>query len=73
MMDRKQQPFAFSIREKVAVRPDEGPVGTIKIAMSLPRWRKVFPKLGFSGSLVSEMNKIQLLGVITSKEEAWTR
>ncbi len=57
----------------MAVRPDEGPVGTIKIAMSLPRWRKVFPKLGFSGSLVLEMNKIQPLGVITSKEEAWVR
>ena len=28
--------FSFFIREKVAVRPDEGPVGTIKTAMSLP-------------------------------------
>ena len=27
--------FSFSMREKVAVRPDEGPVGTIKTAMSL--------------------------------------
>ena len=50
----------------MAVRPDEGPVGTIKIAMSLPRWRKVFPKLGFSGSLVLEMNKGLLSSVTAS-------
>ena len=65
--------FSFSIREKVAARSDEGPVGMIKITMGLSRWRKVFPKLGFSGSLVLEMNKIQPLGAITSKEEAWVR
>ena len=65
--------FSFFIREKVAVRPDEGPVEMIKTAMSLSWWRKIFPKLGFSGSLVLEMNEIQSLRVITSKEEAWAR
>ena len=73
MMDRKQSLFAFTVREKVAARPDEGLVRMIKIVMSLPRWRKIFPKLGFSGSFVVEIYEIQFLGVITSKEEVWAR
>ena len=73
MMDRKQSLFAFSVREKVAARLDEGLVRMIKIVMSLPRWRKIFPKLGFSGSFVVEIYEIQFLGVITSKEEVWAR
>ena len=59
--------------ENVAARPDEEPAGMIKIAMSFPRWRKIFPKLGFSGSFVVEIYEIQFLGVITSKEEVWAR
>ena len=65
--------FSFSMREKMAAESDEGPVGTIKIAMSLSQWMKAFPKLGFSGSSVVEMNEIPSQGVITSKEEAWAR
>ena len=61
------------MREKVAARADEGPVGMIKIAMILPRWRKVFPRLGFSSGLVVEIYDIQSPRVITSKEEAWAR
>ena len=57
----------------MAARPDEGPVGMIKIAMILPRWRKVFPRLGFSSGLVVEIYDIQSPRVITSKEEAWAR